>query len=65
LVFFNIFAKKFREKLAVLGQAKASFCKNLIITVAFEKNAIFCRRKLAKIEENADHNIDPCSEAPF
>jgi hypothetical protein len=32
-------------------------CKNLIITLVFEKNAIF-RRKLAKIAENCDHNIE-------
>jgi hypothetical protein len=29
--------------------------------LVFEKNAIFCR-KLAKIAENCDHNIDPRSE---
>jgi hypothetical protein len=30
----------------------------MIITLVFEKNAIFCR-KLSKIAENCDHNIDP------
>jgi hypothetical protein len=31
----------------------------LIITLVFEKNANFLCRKLAKIAENCDHNIDP------
>jgi hypothetical protein len=35
------------------------FAKILIITLVFEKNANFFRRKLAKIAENCDHNIDP------
>jgi hypothetical protein len=46
------------EKLAFLNQNKAKLCKNLILTLVFEKNAIFCR-KLSKIAENCDHNIDP------
>jgi hypothetical protein len=32
----------------------------MIITLDFEENAIFCR-KLSKIAENCDHNIDPWS----
>jgi hypothetical protein len=38
----------------------------MIMTLVFEKNANFFRRKLAKIAENCDHNIDPgllCSTA--
>jgi hypothetical protein len=31
----------------------------MIITLIFEKNANFLRRKLPKIAENCDHNIDP------
>jgi hypothetical protein len=31
----------------------------LIITLAVKKNAIFFAKKLAKIAENCDHNIDP------
>jgi hypothetical protein len=34
--------------------------KKMIITLVLEKNAIFCR-KLAKIAENCNHNIDPRS----
>jgi hypothetical protein len=38
---------------------KAKLYKHWIITLVFEKNANFFRRKLAKIAENCDHNIDP------
>jgi hypothetical protein len=31
----------------------------LIVTSVFEKNANFFRKKLSKIAENRDHNIDP------
>jgi hypothetical protein len=41
-----------------LTQNMVKLCKHLIITLVFEKNAIFCR-KLSKIAENCDHNIDP------
>jgi hypothetical protein len=33
----------------------------MIITLVFEKNTNYFRRKLAKIAENCDHNIDPRS----
>jgi hypothetical protein len=41
-----------------LTENKANFFKKIIITLVFEKNAIF-RKKLSKIEENCDHNIGP------
>jgi hypothetical protein len=47
--------------LAFFAQTTASFCKNLIITLVFEKNANIFRRKLAKIAENCDHSIDSWS----
>jgi hypothetical protein len=47
------------KKLAFLTQNKANLYKMLIITSVFEKNANFFRRKLSKIAENCDHNIDP------
>jgi hypothetical protein len=50
--------KQSAKKLAFLTQNKAKLCKNLIITLISEKTPIFCR-KLAKIAENCDHNIDP------
>jgi hypothetical protein len=49
---FKIFLPKNLAKLAFFAQTAASFCKNLIITLVFEKNAIFSqnigknRRKL-------------------
>jgi hypothetical protein len=45
--------------LAFLTHNKAKVRKMLIITMVFEKNANFFCRKLAKIAENCDHNIDP------
>jgi hypothetical protein len=61
--FLNIFAEKFRKRLAFLTQKKAKLCQNLIITlVSFEKKTIF-RQKLAKIAENCDHNIGPLVSA--
>jgi hypothetical protein len=45
--------------MAFLTQNKAKLCNFFIITLVFEKNAKFFRRKLSKIAENCDHNIDP------
>jgi hypothetical protein len=58
VMILKIFSPK---KLAFLTQNKAKLCKILVITLVFEKNANFCR-KLAKIAENCDHNIDPWCE---
>jgi uncharacterized protein YijF (DUF1287 family) len=44
--------------MAFLAQTTASFCKKFIITLVFDRNANFFRRKLAKFAENCDHNID-------
>jgi hypothetical protein len=42
VMIFKIFLpKKSAKKLAFLNQKKAKLCKNLIITLAFEKNANF------------------------
>jgi hypothetical protein len=48
-------SKKIETKLAFLTHNKS---KMLIITLVLRKRQIF-RRKLAKIAENCDHNIDP------
>jgi hypothetical protein len=48
--------------MAFLTQNKAKLCTTLIITLVIEKNANFFRRKLSKIAENCDHNIDPRSQ---
>jgi hypothetical protein len=56
----KIFSPNFSaKKLAFFIRNKAKFSKILIITLIFEKNAIFFRRKLSKIAENCDHNIGP------
>jgi hypothetical protein len=58
MIFLIFSPKKSAKNSAFLTQSKAKLCKNLIITLVFEKNANFFRRNLAKIEENCDHNID-------
>jgi hypothetical protein len=55
--------KKFAKILAFFAQTTASFCKNSIVTLVFEKNANFFRQKLAKIAENCNNNIDPRSQS--
>jgi hypothetical protein len=60
---FNFFRKQLVTKLAFLTHNKAKLCKTLIVTLVFEKNANFFRRKLAKIAEISDHNIDPVSQS--
>jgi hypothetical protein len=57
---FKYFRWKIRRKnLAFLTQSKSKIYKILTITLVFEKNANFFRRKLTKIAENCDHNVDP------
>jgi hypothetical protein len=51
--------KHLAKKLAFFAETVAVFCKNFIMELDFEKNANFFRRKLAKIAEISDHNIDP------
>jgi hypothetical protein len=46
--FLNILAEKFSKKMAFLTQNKAKLCKNLIITLVFDKTPIFS----PKIVEN-------------
>jgi hypothetical protein len=45
--------------MAFFAQNKAKLCKTWIITLVFEKKRQFFHRKLAKIAESFDHNIDP------
>jgi hypothetical protein len=49
------------KNLAVFTQTTANFRKKMTITLVSEKTAYF--RKLAKIAENCDHNIDPWSQS--
>jgi hypothetical protein len=54
--FWNIFAEKnWRFWL----KNTAEFYEKCIIILVFKKNRQFFRRKLVKIAENCDHNIDP------
>jgi hypothetical protein len=57
--FLNIFAEKFSENVGVFAQTTASFFKNCHHNIGFWEKRQFFRRKLAKIAENCDHNIDP------
>jgi hypothetical protein len=50
----KIFLPKIWQKMLFFLLTTASFCKNLIVTLFFKKNANFFRRKLAKIAENCD-----------
>jgi hypothetical protein len=57
---FKIFSPKNpAKKLASLTQNKAKICKFLIITLVFEKNAIFFAENWQKLQNNCDQNIDP------
>jgi hypothetical protein len=56
---FRMFSpKKLAKKPGVFTQHKAKLFNNLIITLVFEINANFFR-KLSKIAEYCDRNIDP------
>jgi hypothetical protein len=60
MIFFKkISPKNSAKNWRFLTQIKAKLCKMLIITLVFEKKRLFFRRKLSKIAENCDHNIDP------
>jgi hypothetical protein len=52
--------KNFAKKLAFLTQNKANFWKNWYW---YLRKTPFCCRKLGKIAENCDHNIDPWLKA--
>jgi hypothetical protein len=58
LLFFNIFAEKFSEKM-FLTQNKGKLCKILIITLVFEKNANFFTENCRKSQKIVTNNIDP------
>jgi hypothetical protein len=53
-----LFLKYFRQKIGsyFFTLNKAKLCKNLIVTLVFEKNAYFCSPKIA---EYCDHKIGP------
>jgi hypothetical protein len=63
MIFLKISStKNFAKKLAFFTQTtylQLVFYKNVIIIVVFDQNANSFRRKLAKIADYCDHNIDP------
>jgi hypothetical protein len=50
------------KKLALLTQNKAKLCKNLIITLVFEKNANFSDENRKNRENNIDPQMDKLTE---
>jgi hypothetical protein len=58
LWFWKYLCHKIFRKRAFFAQTTDSVFKILLITLVIEKTPFF-RRKLAKIVENCDHNIDP------
>jgi hypothetical protein len=62
LWFFKYFRRMFRrKKLAFLTQNKANLLQNVDHNIGFWEKRQFFRRKLSKIAENCNHNIDPWS----
>jgi hypothetical protein len=56
---FKIFSpKNLANFFAFFAQTTVSFCKNCDQNIGFWEKRHFFRRKLAKIAENCDHNID-------
>jgi hypothetical protein len=51
LLFFKYFRRKILRKMAFFAQNKAKLCKNLIITLVYEKNAIFFAEKWQKSQK--------------
>jgi hypothetical protein len=48
--------------MAFFAQTGATFCQKNDHNIAFLRKTQFFRRKLAKLTENCDHNIDPSSD---
>jgi hypothetical protein len=51
--------KKISEKIGVFDSKQSQILKKIDHNIGFWEKCQFCRRKLAKIAENCDHNIDP------
>jgi p-aminobenzoyl-glutamate transporter AbgT len=58
MIFKRFSPKNLAKIVAVFAQTSANFCKNLIMTLVFEKSAKF-------FAETCDHNIDPWTIARF
>jgi hypothetical protein len=60
MIFKIISSKNLAKIFAFIAQTTASFSKTLIITLVFEENEQFYRRKLAKIAENLPKSPKIC-----
>jgi hypothetical protein len=60
MIFLNIFAENFSEKIGVFYSKQSYIMQNFDHNNGFWEKRQFFRRKLSKIAENCDHNIDPC-----
>jgi hypothetical protein len=63
LWFFKYFRRKIQQKIGVFDSNQSWIMQNFDRNIGFEKKRQFFRRKLSKIAENRDHNIDPRSLA--
>jgi hypothetical protein len=59
MIFKEFSPKKSAKKIGFFAQTTATFSKNFIIALVLREKLQFFRRKLAKIAENCDYNIDP------
>jgi hypothetical protein len=60
MIFQILSPKNSAKKCRFFTRNKAKLFKVLIITLVFEKNAIFAEN-CRKSQKNCNHNIDPCS----
>jgi hypothetical protein len=61
----KLLSPKTWRKMAFLPKQLPGFAKTCSLHSFLRKNADFSRRKLAKIAENCDHNIDPWTQSYF
>jgi hypothetical protein len=59
MIFRYFRQKDWRKNRRLCLTTKLNCAKKFIITLVCEKERHFFRRKLSKIAENCDHNIDP------
>jgi hypothetical protein len=60
LWFFKYFRQKIHQKkLSFFVSKQSQILKKVDHNIGFLENRQFFRRKLGKIEENCEHNIDP------
>jgi hypothetical protein len=60
----KIFLPKIWQKIGVFDSKQSKLMQKYYHNIGLWENAIF-RRKLSKIAENCDHNIDPSSDTTY